>query len=378
MKQITIMIVVKDREPGLLSIGDNRVKSLVPFFDGTKIIDQYLTPFLYYGFGRITIIADRDTTGVKDYVVFNYGSQRIRVINESDIIQSYLTALKLKKNECLLLLRADALLFPDWVGLKEFLLRLSAGNYEIVNKKKDSIGYLLHDVNFTDRIKERMLVFDGEGSKIDTSWELLEKILHGTVQTVEFDAPLFRINTVFDYFAVHFSLMSTIMGKLYGRIGNTSTGLDEEEISQITTTGHVRNSHIAHSCSIEGYVENSILFSNVKIGRHARIKKSIIMNHNHVGSGAVVSNTILCDNGELFSRVNPNIGEEARIGEDNCNGENENYPDYINKGLTLIGQNVEIPKRFIISKNCYIASGVDKSMFKGRKSIKMGDSVFPH
>ena len=102
------------------------------------------------------------------------------------------------------------------------------------------------------------------------------------------------------------------------------------------------------------------------------------MNNNHVGSGAIVQNSILCDNGELFSRVNPNIGEEARIGEDDCTGENENYPDYIHKGLTLIGQNVEIPKRFIISKNCYIASSVDKSILRGRESIKKGDSVIPH
>ena len=72
------------------------------------------------------------------------------------------------------------------------------------------------------------------------------------------------------------------------------------------------------------------------------------MSNNYVGSGAIVQNSILCDNGELFSRVNPNIGEEARIGEDDSTGENENYPDYIHKGLTLIGQNVEIPKRFII------------------------------
>ena len=189
--------------------------------------------------------------------------------------------------------------------------------------------------------------------------------------------PFIEIKSVFDYYTVHFSVLDNI--KDFVRQQNISSAAvkNERDVSRITGTGFVKNSRIASSCTIEGYIENSILFSHVKVGKNARVKNSIIMDYNYIGNGAFVQNTILCDNSELFSRVTPNIGEESRIGDDGSFGVNEMYPEYIHDGITLIGQNVEIPKGYIVSRNCYIASNLDKSKLKGWESVKEGESVLP-
>jgi acetyltransferase-like isoleucine patch superfamily enzyme len=99
------------------------------------------------------------------------------------------------------------------------------------------------------------------------------------------------------------------------------------------------------------------------------------MDHNSVGGGALVVNSIVCDNNELFSRITPNIGDKVRIGEEGCSGANALYPKLINGGITMVGRNVEIPGRVTVSRNCYISSDTGKNGFKGRTRVEAGDSI---
>jgi len=55
----------------------------------------------------------------------------------------------------------------------------------------------------------------------------------------------------------------------------------------------VRNSFIAPGCSIEGYVENSILFPGVKVNRGVSIKNSIVMHQCAIEANAYLDHVIL-------------------------------------------------------------------------------------
>lgn len=55
----------------------------------------------------------------------------------------------------------------------------------------------------------------------------------------------------------------------------------------------IRNSFIAHGCSIEGYVENSILFPGVKVNRGVSIKNSIVMHQCAIEANAYLDHVIL-------------------------------------------------------------------------------------
>ena len=68
----------------------------------------------------------------------------------------------------------------------------------------------------------------------------------------------------------------------------------------------MKNSMIAEGCHIEGTVENSIIFYDVKIEAGAQVRDSIVMQGSIVRAGATVDRAILAD------RVD--VGAGAKIG----------------------------------------------------------------
>ncbi|KPJ88731.1 MAG: hypothetical protein AMS17_04430 [Spirochaetes bacterium DG_61] len=373
MKQISLLIVVKEREPGILSIADGREKSLVPILDGRKIIDFYLSNLYFEAFQRVTVLTDREHTGIKDYLVFAYSSHRVKVISEPDILRAAMNILRIRKNECILLLRADHLFLPDWPSLKSELLSLPPDNFEIEGPQHQSIGFLLHNTKPFQAVKNRPLQREQKRPRIDVVWEYIANTLRPSVKKLMLQSHCMLIHTVNDYYTVHFSLLKRIEELIH--LLPPRTVLNDEEPARVMGTGHVRNSYVSTSSIVEGFVEHSILFSHVRVGKNAKIINSIVMENNYIGNSALLLNSILCDGGELFSRMTPNIGEDAKIGEDDSRGSNHLYPEYLSGGITLIGQNVEIPKGFRISRNCYIGSKVGKSELKGLERVKAGDTV---
>ncbi|MBO4251464.1 MAG: glucose-1-phosphate adenylyltransferase subunit GlgD [Clostridia bacterium] len=83
----------------------------------------------------------------------------------------------------------------------------------------------------------------------------------------------------------------------------------------------VKNSLIADGCEILGEVENSILFRNVKVGRGAVIKNSIVMQNTILGENCTL-NCIIADKNVSVS------GRKVLSG-------SENHPFYISKGIMI-------------------------------------------
>ncbi len=98
----------------------------------------------------------------------------------------------------------------------------------------------------------------------------------------------------------------------------------------IGTDAKLSNSIVTEGCEVNGVVENSILFSGVKVDRGAYIRNSIIMNDTVIHSGASVLSSIVDAGSEI------NTG--AKIGTDK---EDAN-------GITLIGANLTIPNGTVI------------------------------
>lgn len=83
----------------------------------------------------------------------------------------------------------------------------------------------------------------------------------------------------------------------------------------------VKNSMIADGCIIEGEVENSILFRNVKVARGCVVKNSIIM-----------QNTILGENSTLNCII---ADKNVTIRDRKVLSGSENHPFYIGKGIMI-------------------------------------------
>ena len=83
----------------------------------------------------------------------------------------------------------------------------------------------------------------------------------------------------------------------------------------------VKNSLIADGCIIEGEVENSIIFRNVKVGRGTKVKNSIVMQNTVLGENCTL-NCIITDK-------NVTIKDKKTL------SGSENHPFYIGKGTMI-------------------------------------------
>ena len=83
----------------------------------------------------------------------------------------------------------------------------------------------------------------------------------------------------------------------------------------------VRNSLIADGCTIEGTVENSILFRGVRIGKGAVVRNSILMQGSMIGENAQVCCVVMDKNGLL------------KPGKTLCG--DRTFPIYIGKGIMI-------------------------------------------
>ena len=81
--------------------------------------------------------------------------------------------------------------------------------------------------------------------------------------------------------------------------------------SLISNKSNIKNSIIAEGCNIQGRVENSVIFSGVRIAENAYIKNSVIFPYSSVSKHAVVLRCLMDER----SRVGKNciVGEEKYI-----------------------------------------------------------------
>jgi NDP-sugar pyrophosphorylase family protein len=371
MKRLRAFIFVKDGERGLLSLTEGRAKSLVPVFGGNRIIDTYVHPLIHAGLDRITVLTGGERPDIRDYFLYRYSSSSVEVDFSRDVIPFLSRSLAMKGGERALILQAEGLLLLEWKRLLQDLLDLPEGNYHLRTIKKETIGFFIAEGGAVSG----KAAAEPSVSGIDDAWERSRKLLERGAKLVEHPAVLFPLRTVSEYFKGHF----TILRRLEECVGfeqlHPVEEVDERSLSNVSASGSVKSSYIAHSCVVEGTVERSILFPHVRVGKGARISNSIVMDHNSVGGGALIVNSIVCDNNELFSRITPNIGDNVRIGEEGCSGANALYPELLNGGITMVGRNVEIPGRVTVSRNCYISSDTGKTCFRGKNKVEAGDSI---
>jgi len=371
--KINVALVVKGKEEKLLALSEGRQKSLVPVLGGGKIIDYYLQPIIRAGVKSINVICDREMEGLKDYILYSYANQGLKVLDKESGWKTILSLIKLRSGEGIVIIRADNLLFTNWPELFMKLHKLSEGNYTL-NFENHPVGLLILEPSLYNKLKN-ILPPSSEYENLDGIWKKLLDLLVSELKPFHISGTFIKVLTPYDYYSVHMRCLEQMDKLFYSSQCYFSSSVEEGSASEISRTGYVRDSYIAPSCIIDGKVERSVIFPHVRVGKSARVVNSIILENNYIGNGAVVTNTILCDHSELFSRMMPNIGEGAVVGEEEQAGSNSQYPDLIYGGFTLIGKNVGIPRGMCIPANCYITSGVDRSFFKGREKIKPGECI---
>ena len=157
---------------------------------------------------------------------------------------------------------------------------------------------------------------------------------------------------------------------LYEEYWKIYTKSDTIEPLYVSPDGHSERSIIGEGTENYGYVQNSVIGSNVKIGKSAVIRDSIIMRDAVIGDRCTIDKSI--------------IAENSRIGEGAVLGVGEEAPNVLNEsiysfGLVTVGEDTVIPENVRIGKNTAISGKTvhedypNGELAGGQVIIKAGD-----
>ncbi|MGB5925765.1 MAG: glucose-1-phosphate adenylyltransferase subunit GlgD [Dehalococcoidia bacterium] len=128
----------------------------------------------------------------------------------------------------------------------------------------------------------------------------------------------------------------------------------------------ITRSLVSNGCIINGTVFNSVLSPHVYVEEGAHVMDSIIFHDTTIAQEAVVHRSII--DKECY------IGPGCWIGCGEDYTPNKDEPDYLNCGITVIGEGARLPPGLRVGRNCKINPGVKESDFP-TLSIPSGSSI---
>lgn len=155
---------------------------------------------------------------------------------------------------------------------------------------------------------------------------------------------------------------------LYDKNWVIQTRSEERPPVKFGVKGNASKTLVSNGCIISGKVENSVLGSGVIVEPGAIVRNSIIFNDTVIKKDTIVSDAII--DKEVV------IGDNSHIGFGDDLTPNQEKPDLLSSGITVIAKGVKIPNNTQIGRNCRIFSEVTEVDFKD-KIIKSGTTLRP-
>ncbi len=136
---------------------------------------------------------------------------------------------------------------------------------------------------------------------------------------------------------------------------NVRTNLDDRNVSGhqpalLFPTASVSQSLISSGCIINGTIERSVLSPGVIVEEGAVVRNSIIFHESVIKQRSLVDK-VICDKDVI-------IGEDCQIGIGDESIPNEQFPEFFDSGLTVIGKEAKLGKNLRVGRNCLIYPGV--------------------
>ena len=124
---------------------------------------------------------------------------------------------------------------------------------------------------------------------------------------------------------------------------------------------------LSNGCRIDGVVEHSVLSPGVVVAEGAIVRNSIILHDTIIEAGAVVDRCIV--------DKNVRVGKGCQLGVGDDNTANQELPDWLNTGLTLVGKDAILPEKLEVGRNVVIHSATKAEHFAKKKKVASGSFV---
>lgn len=321
----------------LNEITEHRPLATVPFGGRYRLIDFVLSGMTNSGIADIGILAPRQTRSLLDHLrARGSGDTKDSIIllppslsvEEKDLFNLYSNVdfLHRSRQEFVLIANANVVGNFDYQKMIAFHRQTGADitvlcKQEELNEQECS-NCILVDVQPDGRVaalRAKPAVIDGDtfflGSFIirkdlllhlldacyaeEQPSSLMEVIANNIkglkVYAHHYDGYSARIHCMHSFFRHNMDLLKpAVWSQLFGQPRPIFTKIKDEAPSKYVGQAKVVNALIAGGCKIEGTVENSVVFRNVRVAKGARIKDSILMPNTEIGENANLE-YVICD-----------------------------------------------------------------------------------
>ena len=224
---------------------------------------------------------------------------------------------------------------------------------------------------FNTHILERRLVNEETGkSRVDFGKHVIPAMLAAgdNVFAYKFEGYWVDVGTIDSYWATNLELAQpTPALDLYNQSWPIHTKSEEFPAVKLGPQAKVVSSLVSNGCVIRGVVNNSVLSPGVYVSPGAVVTDSVVMNGTWIGPGALLDKVVV-DKQVV-------IGAGALVGTGDASIPNEQMPDKLASGISVIGKNAYIPDRAQVGRNVLINSRRDEKDFPADYIVVDGKTI---
>lgn len=166
------------------------------------------------------------------------------------------------------------------------------------------------------------------------------------------------VGTIESYWEAHMDLLMDLPPfNLYDPRLVIRTKSEDRPPMKTGPNAHISRSLISNGCIINGEVLHSVLSPGVYVEEGARVIDSIVFDDTFLRRGVVIHHSILDKEVQ--------VGENAIVGYGDDYTPNQQEPEHIYAGITVVGKRARLPAGVKIGRNCRIDAMVQEDDFPG-------------
>jgi glucose-1-phosphate adenylyltransferase len=214
----------------------------------------------------------------------------------------------------------------------------------------------------------------GEGSKETPRTDFGKDVIPAMIAAGDrvfahrFEGYWVDVGTVDSYWATNLDLLKPDPAlDLYTDQWPIHTKSEERPAAKLGPQSKVVSSMISNGCVIRGTVINSILSPGVYVSPGALVKDSVIMNDTWVGPGVLVDKAVIDKEVRIGAGAVVGMGDESVA--------NQQMPDKLFAGITVVGKGSYIPDGAKVGRNVLINSARDAEHFPADGVVADGQTI---
>ncbi len=213
---------------------------------------------------------------------------------------------------------------------------------------------------FNADILEKRLNEGGEANpRVDFGHHVLPQMIkNDNVFAYRFDGYWVDVGTVQAYWQTNLELLDRDCAlDLFEPNWVIRTRSEERPPAKIGPQARIHRSLVCNGCIIRGTVENSVLSPGVYVSPGATVRDSVVMNDTWIGSHAVLDRVVVDKQVVVGSGVQLGWGDDMTP--------NQEQPNKLDSGITVVGKAAHIPGGIRIGRNVLVNAGRDEDDFPG-------------